>query len=143
MDPKQNTSRSSNICKRKQDERSDSDSHRDDVLTPGPSGASRSRSGLTREQALQIYGRRPGQMGFQKSRRGTMVGCEAVAVEFGVTPKTVRDIWRGRTWGEATGHPQSHETRSALQPSALPIRNVMGRYALSEIKRMKFAYHHR
>ena len=83
--------------------------------------ATKPRNGLTREQAVEIYARRPDEMGFQKSRRGTMVGCEAVAVEYGVTPKTVRDIWRGRTWGEATGHPQSdRETRSVPARQPLP-----------------------
>ncbi len=49
---------------------------------------------------------------FKKCPRGTMASCEAVAAEFNVTAKTVPDIWRGRTWGEATGHLQSdYESR--------------------------------
>ncbi len=81
-------------------------------MTPRP------RNGLRREQAIDIYSRRPDKMSFKKSRRGTMVGCEAVALDFGVTPKTIRDIWRGRTWGEATGHPQSDaESRYTARPS--------------------------
>ena len=92
----------------------DGASAQDDKSTiPRAASSGRARNGLTRDQAVEIYARRPDEMGFHKSRRGTMVGCEAVAVEFGVTPKTIRDIWRGRTWGEATGHPQSDgETRS-------------------------------
>ena len=79
------------------------------------SNSSKSRTALSREIAIEIYARRPDQMGFKKSRRGTMVSCEAVAVEFGVTPKTIRDIWRGRTWSEATGHPPSDvENRSVI-----------------------------
>jgi hypothetical protein len=82
----------------------------------------KARNGLRRDKVVDIYSRRPDKMGFKKSRRGTMVSCEAVALEFGVTPKTIRDIWRGRTWGEATGHPQSDaESRSRLRDSDYPV----------------------
>ena len=85
----------------------------------------RPRNGLSREQAIDIYSRRPDKMSFKKSRRGTMVGCEAVALEFGVTPKTIRDIWRGRTWGEATGHPQSDaESRLSISAPVIPIHSA-------------------
>ena len=76
---------------------------------------SKPRNGLTRDLAIEIYKKRPEMMGFKKSRRGTMVSCEAVAIEFGVTPKTIRDIWRGRTWSEATGHPQSDNDSRCVQ----------------------------
>jgi hypothetical protein len=71
--------------------------------------ANRLRNSLSREKAIEIYMKRPDMMGFKKSRRGTMMGCDVVAIEFSVTPKTIRDIWRGRTWSEATGHPQSDQ----------------------------------
>jgi hypothetical protein len=91
------------------------------VFSGKASATARPRNGLSREQAINIYSRRPDKMSFKKSRRGTMVGCEAVALEFGVTPKTIRDIWRGRTWGEATGHPQSDaESRSTARLSSTP-----------------------
>ncbi len=105
--------------KRKRDQISDSDSSQEPPVSDQGSdfadrnsplertASSRPRNCLTKDKAIEIYKKRPEMMGFKKSRRGTMVGCEAVAVEFGVTPKTIRDIWRGRTWGEATGHPQS------------------------------------
>jgi hypothetical protein len=64
------------------------------------------RNCLSKERAMEVYKRRPDRMSFKKNRRGAMNDCHAVAVEFGVTAKTIRDIWRGRTWGEATGHPQ-------------------------------------
>ena len=114
--------------KRKRDKISDSESARDSPLSDhevasskcnsfsSPQSNSKARNGLSRELAVEIYKKRPETMGFKKSRRGTMVGCEAVAVEFGVTPKTIRDIWRGRTWSEATGHPQSdNDSRYGLR----------------------------
>ena len=40
-----------------------------------------------------------------------MVECKAIAPKYGVTPKTIRDIWRGRTWIQATGHLWTEEER--------------------------------
>ena len=33
-----------------------------------------------------------------------MLHCKAVAPKYGVTPKTIRDVWSGRSWAEATRH---------------------------------------
>jgi uncharacterized protein YjcR len=30
--------------------------------------------------------------------------CRTLAPRYGVTPKTIRDVWSGRTWVEATRH---------------------------------------
>jgi hypothetical protein len=57
---------------------------------------------MTKQQALEIYHLRPNQGISDKLRRGSMSGCKALAVKYGVTAKTIRDIWRGRTWTEAT-----------------------------------------
>jgi hypothetical protein len=92
----------------------------DEPAIPRTASSGRTRNGLNRDKAMEIYARRPDEMGFRKSRRGTMVGCEAVAVEFGVTPKTIRDIWRGRTWGEATGHPQADSETRSVPPRRSP-----------------------
>ena len=35
-------------------------------------------------------------------RRGSMLHCKAIAPKYGVTPKTIRDVWSGRSWAEAT-----------------------------------------
>lgn len=48
---------------------------------------------LTAEQVISILARR-------SERRGASV---AIARESGVSPTTVRDIWRGRTWGTVRG----------------------------------------
>ena len=31
-----------------------------------------------------------------------MLHCKQVAPKYGVTPKTIRDVWSGRSWAEAT-----------------------------------------
>lgn len=70
---------------------------------------------MTKQQALEIYHLRPNAGISDKLRRGSMSGCKALAVKYGVTAKTIRDIWRGRTWTEATmnegdgggGHPRN------------------------------------
>ena len=35
---------------------------------------------------------------------GGLVHCRLLAPKYGVTPKTIRDVWSGRTWAEATRH---------------------------------------
>jgi hypothetical protein len=57
--------------------------------------AGKSRSFLTKEQAIEIHSYKFG----IKSGRGA---CATIAKQYGVTPKTVRDIWSGRTWFRAT-----------------------------------------
>lgn len=57
---------------------------------------------MTKQQALEIYHLRPNAGISDKLRRGSMSGCKALAIKYGVTAKTIRDIWRGRTWTEAT-----------------------------------------
>jgi hypothetical protein len=57
---------------------------------------------MTKQQALEIYHLRPNAGISDKLKRGSMSGCKALAVKYGVTAKTIRDIWRGRTWTEAT-----------------------------------------
>jgi hypothetical protein len=37
-------------------------------------------------------------------RRGSMLHCKAVAPKYGVTPKTIRDVWSGRSWAEVLAH---------------------------------------
>jgi hypothetical protein len=40
-----------------------------------------------------------------------MVRCKTIAPKYGVTPKTIRDIWRGRTWIQATEHLWTEEEK--------------------------------
>ena len=52
----------------------------------------------------QIYKLRPLPGKGGTLRRGSMLHCKAVAPKYGVTPKTIRDVWSGRSWAEATRH---------------------------------------
>jgi hypothetical protein len=54
----------------------------------------RPRNSLTKDQALAIFKRRP--HSFRE------INTAALAKEFSVTAKTVRDIWIGRTWYKDT-----------------------------------------
>lgn len=63
------------------------------------------RAILTDEQAQTIYRHKPG----TASKRGVKVGtfqdrAAALAKMYGISVKTVRDIWIGRTWYRATYH---------------------------------------
>jgi hypothetical protein len=61
---------------------------------------------LSAEDACEIYKMRPRN---SKERRGSMVQCKTIAPKYGVSAKTIRDIWRGRTWILATKHLWSEE----------------------------------
>jgi len=37
-------------------------------------------------------------------RRGSMLHCKSIAPKYGVTPKTIRDVWSGRSWAKTTRH---------------------------------------
>ena len=56
-----------------------------------PRNAKRLR--MTKQQALEIYDQRPNAGVDDKLRRGCMAHCKELAVKYGVTPKTIRDIW--------------------------------------------------
>eukprot|EP00292_Cryptomonas_paramecium_P033637 CAMPEP_0113705124 /NCGR_PEP_ID=MMETSP0038_2-20120614/26946_1 /TAXON_ID=2898 /ORGANISM="Cryptomonas paramecium" /LENGTH=516 /DNA_ID=CAMNT_0000630073 /DNA_START=232 /DNA_END=1779 /DNA_ORIENTATION=- /assembly_acc=CAM_ASM_000170 len=70
--------------------------------------ASSKRQQLISKEAVEIYLQRP-QKG---SRRGGKAHCKVLAPRYGVTPKTIRDIWRGRTWVHATQHLWTEEERT-------------------------------
>jgi hypothetical protein len=59
--------------------------------------AAKPRAILTREQAIEIFKCRPN----DKSVRA-LASSAAVAHKYGVSEKTVRDIWNGRTWHSET-----------------------------------------
>ena len=57
---------------------------------------------LTPARALEIFMLRPQLKTLGQLRRGSMVHCKTIAPQFGVSPKTVREIWAGRAWARAT-----------------------------------------
>ena len=67
--------------------------------------SSSKRQQLTAEEAAEIYKMRPKvESKGKRPKRGSMIRCKSIAPKFGVSAKTIRDIWRGRTWIEATRH---------------------------------------
>ena len=64
--------------------------------TSVPSG--RARAILTPEQAFTIYRAKPQLDHGGRRRRGQQAAAKSVAEDFGVSEKTIRDIWKGRTW---------------------------------------------
>ena len=63
--------------------------------------ASRSRTKLSSRDAIAIFNQSlPRQMQLSGGQSGNKKRPSAVAIsrEYGVNEKTVRDIWRGRTW---------------------------------------------
>ena len=91
---------------------------------------------LTEEQVIEIYNLRP-QYGRQgRLRRGSMLRCKTIAPRYGVTPKTIRDIWCGRTWPQTTEHLWTDEERAARQslrkPDALRGHDV--KQALEDLR---------
>eukprot|EP00961_Rhodomonas_salina_P255805 3456994-Rhodomonas_salina.1 len=82
------------------------------------------RQQLTSEEAAEIYSMRPEAAKEPFSRKGCLVNSmgksKMIAPHFGVTAKTVRDIWHGRTWASATRHlwtdeEIAHRARGAVE----------------------------
>jgi hypothetical protein len=65
-----------------------------------PAGSKRQQ--LTPEDAVEIFAMRPKDKGTRLTKRGSMLKCKIIGPKYGVSPKTIRDIWRGRTWKDAT-----------------------------------------
>ena len=55
------------------------------------------RQQLTAEEAIEIYLQRPAIGKGDRPKRGSMIRCKGIAPKYGVSAKTIRDIWRGRT----------------------------------------------
>jgi hypothetical protein len=62
------------------------------------------RQQLTTADAVAIFAMRPKKEGFKQVKRGQMLQCKVLGPKYGVSAKTIRDIWSGRTWTEATKH---------------------------------------
>ena len=67
------------------------------------------REKLTAKEAVEIFAMRPKAEGSILSKRGNMTNCTIIAPKYGVSPKTIRDIWHGRTWSQATQHLRSSD----------------------------------
>lgn len=75
---------------------------------------------LTEDQVIEIYNLRPQHARQGRLRRGSMLRCKTIAPRYGVTPKTIRDIWCGRTWPQTTEHLWTDEERAARQSFRKP-----------------------
>ena len=73
--------------------------------------ASSKRQQLTSDEAAEIFELRPRSKTGKALRRGSMLLCKTIAPKYGVSPKTIRDIWRGRTWLHATEHLWTEEDK--------------------------------
>ena len=62
------------------------------------------RQQLSDVEAVEIFKLRPKPRKGKSLHRGSMLLCKSIAPKYGVSPKTIRDIWRGRTWLHATQH---------------------------------------
>ena len=68
------------------------------------------RRGLTPRQVLEIYS-------LKCTGKDRRLGA-SIAISYGVTPKTVRDIWNGTTWAELTSASHSTIIKSNYAPNA-------------------------
>ena len=59
-------------------------------------GSNKSKSVLSQETAIEIFLER------DVTCLDRIARCHEVALKYGVSPKTIRDIWNGRTWSRAT-----------------------------------------
>uniref|UniRef100_A0A7S1H2Z0 Uncharacterized protein n=1 Tax=Hemiselmis andersenii TaxID=464988 RepID=A0A7S1H2Z0_HEMAN len=90
----------------------------------GEPRAKKARHQLTEEEAVAIFNLRPKATKDGNQRRGSMTHCKIIAPKYGVTPKTVRDIWNGRTWWSATKQYWSKEEKARrafqIMPDSFP-----------------------
>jgi len=63
---------------------------------------------------LEIFELRP-KMSTGRQRRGSMIQCKSIAPKYGVTAKTVREIWRGLTWTETTFMERKFQIRTVFR----------------------------
>ena len=85
---------------------------------------------LTAVRALEIFRLRPQLKG--PLRRGSMVHCKAIAPGFGVSAKTVREIWAGRAWARATRHEWT-EAEFATRASSFSLQRTTSNNAVGDL----------
>ena len=73
--------------------------------------ASSKRQQLTDVEAVEIFKLRPKPRKGGAPQRGSMLLCKSLAPKYGVSAKTIRDVWRGRTWLHATEHLWTEEEK--------------------------------
>ncbi|KAJ1490420.1 hypothetical protein T484DRAFT_1777490 [Baffinella frigidus] len=78
---------------------------------------------LTAAGALEIFRLRPLLKGPGQIRRGAMAQCKAIAPQFGVSTKTVREIWAGRAWRRATQEEWTEAEIATRTSSSSLMRN--------------------
>jgi hypothetical protein len=81
---------------------------------------------LNAADAVEIFELRPKSGKGEALRRGSLLLCKSVAPKYGVSAKTIRDIWRCRTWSHATEHLWTEDdkiTRSEYKRLARTIRS--------------------
>ena len=71
------------------------------------------RAILTREQVIEIFEFRPSSV-FHRSSSN-------VALKYGVSEKTIRDIWNGRTWHSETQHMDTLRPARTVLPPGRPL----------------------
>ncbi|KAJ1468051.1 hypothetical protein T484DRAFT_3630378 [Baffinella frigidus] len=96
--------------------------------SPAPDSPSEGKSHyhprqLTAARALEIFRLRPQPKGPSQQRRGAMKHIKTIAPQFGVSTKTVREIWAGRTWGRAT---RQEWTEAEILSRASSFSRMMG-----------------
>ena len=70
---------------------------------------------LTAEQAVEIYKSKPSASsltGISKTHRTRTSPSRTLAAEYGVSSKTIRDIWNRKTWGASTLHVFERQEKS-------------------------------
>ena len=78
---------------------------------------SKPRAILTSEKAVEIFSRSVPPTGSSSAERPH---ATSVAREYGVSEKTVRDIWTGRTWSDETRHLDPHRPPREAKPTGRP-----------------------
>ena len=75
--------------------------------------SSSKRQQLSDQEAVEIFQMRPRPKKGMPLQRGSMLQCKIIAPKYGVSAKTIRDIWSGRTWLHATQHLLTEEEKRA------------------------------
>ena len=114
-----------------EDERSESQSTAQRKFKPPSS----KRQQLTSVEAAEIFELRPRHGKNKGPRRGSMLICKKIAPKYGVSPKTIRDIWRGRTWLHATEHLWTEDEKKQKLTQCAPTDSIASHAADAQCSR--------